>query len=81
MQVRSVIISISEKYSKYYKLKRPDMNYISSKIKQRGSEEGIEREKLTIIKNPLMNGMAIEEIKKVAGGTEEINREKNNGNE
>lgn len=52
------------------------MNYISSKIKQRGSEEGIEREKLTIIKNPLMNGMAIEEIKKVAGGTEEINREK-----
>ena len=81
MQVRSVIISISEKYSKYYKLQRPDMNYISSKIKQRGSEEGIEREKLTIIKNPLMNGMAIEEIKKVAGGTEEINREKNNGNE
>ena len=57
------------------------MNYISSKIKQRGSEEGIEREKLTIIKNPLMNGMAIEEIKKVAGGPEEINREKNNGNE
>lgn len=57
------------------------MNYIYSKIKQRGSEEGIEREKLTIIKNPLMNGMAIEEIKKVAGGTEEINREKNNGNE
>ena len=57
------------------------MNYISSKIKQRGSEERIEREKLTIIKNPLMNGMAIEEIKKVAGGTEEINREKNNGNE
>ena len=57
------------------------MNYISSKIKQRGSEEGLEREKLTIIKNPLMNGMAIEEIKKVAGGTEEINREKNNGNE
>ena len=81
MQVSSSIISISKKYSKYYKLKRPDMNYISSKIKQRGSEEGIEREKLTIIKNPLMNGMAIEEIKKVAGGTEEINREKNNGNE